>query len=543
MDKVKLTRKEFLNDLAQLAEACRRDIEAQVEGFSPDAEAQAARKARAAAEFDFFCRTYFPHYIKAEPSLLHKYLFERLPRLARERRGVKLALAAPRGEAKSTICTQLFVLWGLIFEHYWMVAIVMDTFEQAAEMLEAIKAELEANPRLLMDFPEATGKGRVWQAGVILTANNRKLRAAGSGKKLRGMRHGPHRPDLVVLDDIENDENVKSPEQRDKLQGWLTKAVLKLGAADDSLDVLYIGTILHYDSLLARTLKNPLWERRTFKAVLEWPHRMDLWEKWEELLLNQGDEAASAFYQQRRAEMDRGAVVSWPTMRPIERLMRVRARDGHASFDSELQNDPLSDDEAPFAKVLFWIQEDPEWIYFGAADPSLGKKANGRDPSALLVGGFSRRHGILDVVEASIAKRLPDKIIEDIIRMQEKWRCLVWVVESVQFQEFFRTELVKRSAARGIPVPAVPVTPHEDKTLRIETLQPHVANGLIRFHPGQTTLLDQLRHWPKADHDDGPDCLEMLWKAAQSRSGSYAYEPVKSGSGLAGALRRLKGCF
>ena len=57
---------------------------------------------------------------------------------------------------------------------------------------------------------------------------------------------------------------------------------------------------------------------------------------------------------------------------------------------------------------------------------------------------------------------------------------------------------------------------HTDKLLRIESLQPHMANGLIRLHPSQTTLIDQLRHFPKADHDDGPDALQMLWVAATS---------------------------
>jgi predicted phage terminase large subunit-like protein len=522
----KLSQKAFLDGLRDLADGFRRDIEAQVDGFDPGAEAQAARKTRAKADFGYFCREYFPHYIKAEPSRLHEWLFERLPRLARERLGVKLALAAPRGEAKSTICTQLFVIWCVVCELYWMIPIVMDTFEQAAEMLEAIKAELESNPRLLMDYPEATGQGRVWQAGVILTANNRKIRAAGSGKKLRGMRHGPHRPDLVVLDDIENDENVKSPDQRDKLQSWLTKAVLKLGAADDTMDVIYVGTVLHYDSLLARTLKNALWERRTFKAVVEWPNRMDLWDQWEELLLNEGDTVADAFYLARKAEMDAGAIVSWPAARPLVRLMRIRARDGHSAFDSELQNDPLSDESAPFAKVIFWVGENPRWLFYGAVDPSLGKQGNRRDPSAILVGGFDRQFGILDVVDATIAKRLPDKIISDVIEAQRKWLCLMWAVESVQFQEFFRTELVKRSAQLGVPVPARPVIPHSDKDLRIESLQPHVANGLIRFSPRHTTLLDQLRHWPKADHDDGPDALQMLWATAVSSSAAYDYKAV-----------------
>ena len=65
-----------------------------------------------------------------------------------------------------------------------------------------------------------------------------------------------------------------------------------------------------------------------------------------------------------------------------------------------------------------------------------------------------------------------------------------------------------------MPIPARAVQPHADKLLRIESLQPHVANGLIRLHPSQTTLIDQFRHFPKADHDDGPDMVQMLYMLA-----------------------------
>lgn len=99
---------------------------------------------------------------------------------------------------------------------------------------------------------------------------------------------------------------------------------------------------------------------------------------------------------------------------------------------------------------------------------------------------------------------------------------MVWGIESVQFQEFFRQQLVKASAQAGVPVPAVPLIPHADKALRIESLSPHVNNGLIRFSQAHTVLNTQLRHWPEADHDDGPDALHMLWMLAVSRAGGVS---------------------
>ena len=226
--------------------------------------------------------------------------------------------------------------------------------------------------------------------------------------------------------------------------------------------------------------------------------------------------------------MDAGAEVSWPASRPLYRLMCLRAED-RAAFDSEQQNDPLSSDEAPFnGCITFWVDRSRDWLLFGAVDPSLGKQGAGRDPSAILVGGFLRETMTLDVLEASIRKRHPDRIIEDVLALHERHQPLLWGVESVQFQEFFAHVLVRRAAERGVALPVRPLANHADKLLRIESLQPHMAQGRIRLHASQQTLLDQLRHFPRADHDDGPDALEMLWRLASTGFVSLrdAYERI-----------------
>lgn len=515
--------KDFLAGLTALADDLRKQIDANLDGWDTNPAAIAERRRKVCdpvSGYEYWDRNYFPHYGRAEPSELHKYLYKRLPEIVNTAAGQRDAIAAPRGEAKSTKISMSFVSWCLVTGAKWYAIIVMDAFEQAAEMLEAIKAELEANPRIANDFPEACGQGRVWRAGVIVTANGRKVEAFGSSKKIRGRRHGAHRPDLAICDDIENDENVNTPAQRDKLQAFVTKSVLSLGPPDDSMDAILVGTVLHYDSVLARFLKNPLWNRKVFKAIIQWPERMDLWEQFEGFLLNadtpqEGEAAAMALYREHQAEMEKGSKVSWPALRPLVKLMIRRAREGHSAFDSEQQNDPTAGEDAPFANsIRFWVNRLAEWVFYGACDPSLGRAGNSRDPSAIGVGGYNRETGIMDVVEAAIRKRVPDRIISDVIEMQREYCCIVWGFESVQFQEFLRTELVKRSAQQGVPVPARPLLPISDKLLRIESLQPHMHNGLIRVHSSQTTLIDQFRHFPKADHDDGPDMVQMLYMLA-----------------------------
>lgn len=512
----KLSRQDFLGLIAATRADLRAAIDAEVTGLDDSPVAVAERRARALAPdgFEYFARTYFPHYVKSPNSRLHDHLYRRIPELLASPEGETDAIAAPRGEAKSTICSQMAPLWCIARGIKRYILIVMDVNEQAVLMVEAIKTELEGNPRLRLDFPDIFGEGRVWTQGVIVTANGIKVHARGGGQRVRGLRHGPHRPDLAVLDDLENDENVRTPDQRNKLEKWLNSAVLNVGDAAGSLDVIYIGTILHYDSVLARTMKNPLWRAVRFQSVVRWPDRMDLWEQWEERLRNDGKAAAERFLAAHLAAMTKGAVVSWPAVRPIAALMKLRIKIGRSAFASEQQNDPLSEDDQVFGVITYWVQTSATWVFFGAVDPSLGKTNKARDPSAILIGGWDRDTKRLDVVEASIRRRVPDKIISDVIAFQEQYRCITWGVEAVQFQEFFRQILMEKAAAKGVPVPARAVIPHADKALRIESLEPYVSAGAIRLRAGQTQLIDQMQHFPLVDHDDGLDCLEILWKIA-----------------------------
>jgi len=507
----------FKKHMLQIAAELRAGLEAKEAGLDPDPVQIKKRTQKAQNDFAFFCQTYFPAYAYKKPAQLHRYLYTELPKLIQQKQGCRLVIAAPRGHAKSTLVSQLFVLWCVLTGRKKYIAIIADAYGQAAAMLAAIKANLEANARLIMDYPKQTGEGAIWKEGCIVTKGNAKIEVAGNGKRLRGLRHGAHRPDLVICDDLENDENVRSPEQRDKLQDWLERTVLSLGAADGSMDVIVIGTVLHYDSVLSRLLNHPLWQSKLFKAIISWPDNMDLWDTWQDILLNQSEAEANAFYQANKQAMNKGAQVCWPDYVPLIALMLKRATDGQAAFDSEQQNDPSQGDNAPFANcITYYTGDNPRWVYFGACDPSLGRKGQGRDPSAILIGGYDRQSGILDVIHASIKKRLPDTIIEDIIALQKQYKCAAWAIEAVQFQEFLRTELIKRGIQQGVPVPARPIIPNADKRLRIETLQPHMANGLIRLNPNQQTLIQQLKHFPMAAHDDGPDCLHMLWQQASS---------------------------
>lgn len=545
--------RDFQQRMEALSEELRQTIELECEAFPIDPAASKARRERAVVDYQFFCRTYFPHYVPTEHfSIFQQFIFERFPAVIDGPADGREVHEAPRGEAKSTYETQLGSLWCICRANYlaelvphaskkarkWMIVITMNTLEQAAEMLEAIKAELDSNPRLQADFPKAVGQGRIWQATTVITANGIKIRTGGTGKKLRGMKNGPHRPDLVFLDDLENDENVRDKEQRDKVEAFVLKAVVGLAGPSGGMDIFWPGTSLHYDAAINRVSRKPGWRRKVFKSIMQWPDRMDLWEQWEGIYTSASasdedgaQEAAEAdalaFYQANKAAMDAGAVVSWPQVRPLYRLMCMRATD-HDAFNQEQQNEAGNDDTAPFKALQFWVDRRNDWLFFGAIDPSLGRQNKKRDPSAILVGGLNRATMVLDVVEADVARRVPDLIISRAIELQAQYQCLAWSVEAIAFQEFLYTELIKRAALAGIAFPAQPGPTGRDKDLAILSLQPHVANGLLRLHRSQGVLIEQLKFYPEADHDDGPDALEMLWRISSQFAGEWTYTSAAS---------------
>ncbi len=127
------------------------------------------------------------------------------------------------------------------------------------------------------------------------------------------------------------------------------------------------------------------------------------------------------------------------------------------------------------------------------------------------------------MVEADIARRVPDLIISRAVDLQAEYKCLMWSVECVAFQEFLYTELIKRAGLQGIPFPAMPGPTARDKELAILSLQPHIKNGLLRLHRTHSTLIEQLQFYPEADHDDGPDALEMLFRIATEFNVEWSY--------------------
>ncbi len=479
-----------------------------------------------------FGRRYLGHYFTAASPPFHRQLCRLWQKRVMKGRipggdtldqmlaapGCRLALAAPRGHAKSTVMSLQNALHAALYGYKKYILLVSDTESQAVAFLDAIKAELEENQLLQADF--GPQKGRVWKSGVILLQNGCRIDAVGSGQKLRGRRHGARRPDLILLDDIENDQEVLSPDGRRKLERWYFAAVSKAG--DKYTDMVCVGTVLHHDSLLVHLLENPAYRAHRWQAVERFSES-SLWEDWRKLYTDledpDRDKHALRFFRANKKAMLAGTKVLWPQKLSYYDLMCMMVSEGESAFWQEMQNQPQDPASCLFPRewLRFYDKEGVDFRtgfrFFGYCDPSLGKTADA-DFSAILTIAQHRQSGLLYVLDADLQRRHPDRIIADIL---DKARLLqreygakysAFGAETNQFQWFLKERLAAESAAAGIYLPLTEVRAASDKVLRIQSLQPDIRNGYLQFSRDQTELLRQLEQFPLGRHDDGPDALE-----------------------------------
>mgnify|MGYP001586753769 CR=1 FL=1 len=494
-------------------------------------------------DFSKFRQYYFPHYNKFSDAPFHKELSIVLGEMT-VKRGVKCAIAAPRGSAKSTIVSLQYVIYCICYKLEDFIVVISNTNDQAMGFLSDIKHELERNERLISDFPHVCEIGKKplparWTQKEIITKNDVKVLALGTTQQIRGRKNKEARPSLIILDDIESDESAQNPESYYKLYDWLTKSVLKSGTI--MTNVVYIGTIHHYGSLLAQftnPVLSPGWENRIYKSIVHWPDHAELWEKWSRIYNHQdafedceGPQAARKFYEAQKEEMLRGSIVLWPESRSLYDLMVMREEDGPISFDSEMQNEPINPRDCIFIEkdMHFWddmyrtVEEllqalEGHVTFYGACDPSLGRQNKRSDFSAIITIARDTKTGTLYVIDADIERRSTDKTIEDILAYHKIRHYEKFGIETVQFQELMAKELRERGDKAGLYIPLEEIKHNSDKLGRIQVLQPLVKSGTIMFSKKHRTLLEQMKCFPKGSHDDGPDALEMAVKLCKEAS-------------------------
>jgi len=519
-------------------------------------ELSAQRRRIASTSPQLFARVYLGSAFSSAPSRMHTETFTCLQSL-HQRRGTHVAIAAPRGHAKSTVVTLAYVLWCLLYGVEPFVVVASGTEQQAARLVEHVRVQLESNQLLRQDFPELAEITSIapWRNDTLRLPTGSLLMAFSSGQNLRGIRFGKHRPTLIVVDDIEDKQSVVYEEQRAKLSDWFHSTLLKAGSPDTN--VIVVGTVLHHDSLLANLLdgtKRPGWRTFRYQAVERFCDHPELWDRYSSIASGQepypappaaggewGEKGARAFLDDHRERMAEGSVVLWPEQYDYHHLMHVRLREGESAFQAEFQNQPLDPQACIFAhaKLRYWddLASTPEELlmklghsngetggqFFGACDPSLGRDPHRGDYSAIIIlyspedEDDERRTKY--VIAADIARRTPDETIARIVQYARIYDFRRFGVEGNQFQELMIKDLERRAHQANTSIYIENIKNRSNKQQRIMAMEAEVSQGLIAFSKRHSLLLEQLRSFPGGKHDDGPDALEMAVAMANKPSG------------------------
>lgn len=464
----------------------------------------------------------------------------------------KVAEAAPRSHAKSTYLSKAFPIREIAYRKRKYEIIISETPAVSSANLDWIAMQLRSNAKLRADFgPLLSPKQQenpkdnssefiAWEPREdgtkrLLT----KVEAASTGQALRGRNWNGVRPDLIICDDLEDiKSNAATPELRRKLKDWFAQTVVPLGdPRGKKTAFVYMGTTVHHEALLVDVLYNRSdFKSRVYRAVIEWPERMDLWEACR-LVYKDPDrpkedrvKEARALYELNREEMDRGCIVLWPEAQPIWKLMTWKWDNGSKAFNTEYMNNPVDEesmifnpetftywDSAQIAKILATPHRlQSEFDVYMGVDFAMGKTRG--DYSAIVVIARHKETGTKYVIDAFGERIKPDAFLRVIVDKALKYQPTAIAAEAQAAQEFFVTQLKAALKASGYPASTrvKEIYQRSRKDLRIEALLPAIEDGEIQFSRKHALLLEQFEMYPSGSHDDLPDALEMAVSIAKN---------------------------
>lgn len=437
-----------------------------------------------------------------------------------------LAIAAPRGFSKTTILGFLYLIHRICFQKHPFIVILSNTFSQASLLLKAVKMEFKENNKLRADFPIRTVKDAEdmsifrHRAGFETMVICKGAEQAGS---IRGSKFGAFRPTLILLDDIENDELVRSPERRVKLQEDFDNAIVPAG--DTNTQYIIVGTIMHDDSLLAKMV-SPEYYQEYHKSVYK------------------------SLYRDRKT----GEYFSlWPEKFPVSKLLQIM-KNHPVTFAREMQNNPVAGTMARFKKEDFryWRIENLDYLLFDesgntvsrgslldcraavSCDLAWEEKKEG-DFSVIMPGFLTPQSDIL--IDSYICKKgmRPHEIEEILFTMEQRLHNLTASsvpigFEKAQLEKVMQYLLKEAMRKRNKYLLFKPLLWDGDKIQRAETrLEPRYAQHTVYHRQGMGELETQLLRFPSGAHEDTVDAAQGLVQLLQYPKKKKS-EPEKDGA-------------
>lgn len=429
-----------------------------------------------------FCIVYLPHYMNAEPADFHEELLGTLG----DHQERMIEVLGFRGSAKSTFGSLALPLWAALEypKLYPFIIPIADTGIQAGTNIANIKEELENNELIKQDYGDIKGdfvadwtldSEEEWQSKNMLLSNGVRIMARSRGQKVRGLRHRQFRPKLVIVDDPEDLEWVRTKENRDKTERWLKGEVIP---AIDELSgrLVVIGNQLHTDALMSRLKRD-----KTFKQ-LDYP------------LVKNGK-------------------ITWLGKYPNqEALDAQRDKVGLNAYQREYLLKVVPEEGAD-------VHED--WIkYYDKVPPEMENGLNGTgidlaiskketaDYTAMVSGVSFVRDGVpkIYINPNPINARLSfHETIETTKAMSVTNPFGIFFVEDVQYQRAAVEEMERAL------LPVVAMRAGADKRARLRAITIYIQNGTIVFpRKGCEDLIIQLLGFGVEEHDDLVDAFVYL---------------------------------
>lgn len=425
--------------------------------------------------FFWFFHLYFSHYITFPTAAFQKEIIS----AASDESIEHLVVMAFRGSGKSTIISTALPLWaatGQLQKKY--ILIVSQTQNQAQQHLKNIVQEIETNSLLRKDmWPYNAEENETGIMSIELPRFGAKIIAVSREQGVRGLRHGPHRPDLIIADDVEDSNSVKTKESRQKTYDWFTGELLPLGT--DSTKFVTVGNLLHEDSLLMRLKKN--FKNNPDSMFLEFPICSDNVSTWPE---------------------------RYPTMEAIEKLRR---RIGNrVTWEREYMLRLIPDEgQLVTSGMLRFYESLPdlsERKYFVTGiDLAISErdKADYTAMVTLIVRGRGENLRLY-VLPNPINKRLSFRKTLDTVKELAGLYGSTMYVESTAYQEAFIQQLEHEGvSAKG-------AKPINDKRSRLSLVTDKIERGVILFPKrGCEELIAQLVGFGIEKYDDLVDAFTL----------------------------------
>jgi predicted phage terminase large subunit-like protein len=302
---------------------------------------------------------------------------------------------------------------------------------------------------------------------------------------VRGLRHLQHRPKLVVIDDPEDGEWVRTKENRDKTDRWLHSEIMP-GMDARKGKLVVVGNLLHMDALLSR-LKAP---GSGFK-VLEFPL------------------------------IDEKGICTWPAMYPTEKSLKEKEPDmGAIAWQREMLLKIVAEDEAPIKpEDIHYYDERPKStaaIKGHGNDLAISEKESA-DYTSIVSGEVFYVEGKPPYAAGDTPKIFirPNQFNEHVSFHDYMKKVRAMPAELGGANIFFAEDVAYQKAAiqemERAMLPVVAMKPQADKPARLMVVAPYIKNGTVLFpRTGCEQLLGQLFNFGVEGHDDLVDALVYL---------------------------------